>query len=432
MKVYFDMVGCRVNQAELESLAAAARTLGHEPTANVEEAELAILNTCTVTREAERDSRQKARWIHARNPAARVFVTGCWGTLAPREAARLPGVERVVSNAEKDAIFANLPSGGDTGAGRAPLPGARHRTRAFIKVEDGCNNACAYCVTRIARGPVRSRPVDAVVTEILRAEEAGAREVVLAGIHLGAWGAETACAGGLERLMETVLARTSVPRIRLSSLEPWDLAPSFFGLWADPRLCPHLHLPLQSGSPAGLRRMARRTTPETFARIVEAARAAIPDLAITSDLIVGFPGEDAAEFAESLAFTKRMDFARLHVFRFSARPGTPAAKIAGAVPPGEIRRRMKAARAAADESAAQYARRFLGREMDVLWDADPREGEWHGLTGNYLAVRVRANAPLGNTITRVRLLRLEEDYLRGEIFPAECHSERSEESVTLR
>jgi threonylcarbamoyladenosine tRNA methylthiotransferase MtaB len=252
-----------------------------------------------------------------------------------------------------------------------------------------------------------------VVGDIHTAEWGGAQEAVLAGIHLGAWGKDLGFAAGLERLLEDVLARTRIPRIRLSSLEPWDLRLEFFMLWENSRLCPHLHLPLQSGCAATLRRMARRTTPEHFGELVEWARAAIPDLAVTTDWMVGFPGEDEAEFRESLEFVERMQFARVHVFHFSPRPGTAADEMDGAVPPGEVQRRVRAAQTVARIAADDFARRFVGREMDVLWDENPREGEWRGLTGNYLPVRMRTDDRVGNTIARVRLTQVQPGWMEA-------------------
>ena len=399
----------RINRAVV-SLAEAAivdpSQRGQEVVADAGEADVAVLNTCMVTREAERDSRSRARTIAARNPAVRLALTGCWATLAPQRAGAMPSVAWVIPNAEKDGLIARILGAEAPASGappRTPLGGVRHRTRAFIKVQDGCENACAYCVTRLARGPLRSRPVDDVVRDIHAAERGGAQEAELAGIHLGAWGKDLAPSNGLERLLEDVLARTRIPRIRLSSLEPWDLGPEFFRLWRNGRLCPHLHLPLQSGSAATLRRMARRTTPDRFADLVERARAAIPDLAVTTDWMVGFPGEDDSEFRESLAFVERMQFARVHVFHFSPRPGTAAERMESAVPPAEMRRRVRAAQTVARIAADEFARRFLGREMDVLWDENPRDGEWRGLTGNYLPVRMQTDARIGNSIIRVQL-----------------------------
>lgn len=424
MKIFFDMVGCRVNEAEMEAMAAEARSLHHDVSADGKAADWVVINTCTVTREAERDSRQKIRQAHARNPSARLAVTGCWATMEPERAAALPGVALVVPNAEKNQTIARI-LGGELasagGAARLPRSGWRRRTRAYIKVQDGCDNACAYCITRLARGPLRSRSTGEVIEDILAAERSGAKEAVLAGVHLGTWGKDLGMDCGLEQLVESVLARTTIPRIRLSSLEPWDLRPEFFRLWQDPRLCPHLHLPLQSGCAATLRRMARRTTPDDFARIVDEARAAIPDLAITSDLMVGFPGESEAEFRESLDFVDSMSFTRLHVFRFSPRPGTAAARMQDTVPPQEIRRRAILARQTAERAAESFARSFLGHEMDVLWEADTRCGLRHGLTGNFLRVRVQSDLILPNTFSRVKLTAVDRGEIVGEPVPLNLH-----------
>jgi threonylcarbamoyladenosine tRNA methylthiotransferase MtaB len=417
MRIYFDLIGCRVNEAEIESMAARALALGHSVTADAAAADWIVINTCTVTREAERDSRQKIRRARARNPSARLAVTGCWSTMDPERAAALPGVERVIPNAEKDRIPAGIlgpeqPPSADT----APPPAsARRRTRAYIKAQDGCDNACAYCVTRLARGPLRSRPAEDIVSDILAAERSGAREAVLAGVHLGAWGKDLGFEFGLERLVGTILEHTTVPRVRLSSVEPWDLRPEFFRLWRGGRLCPHLHLPLQSGCAATLRRMRRRSAPGDYSALVDAARAAIPDLAVTSDLLVGFPDESEAAFLESVDFVRRIGFARLHVFRFSPRPGTEAARMPGAVSAQEIRHRAMWARQVGSRAAAAFARGFLGRELEVLWEADTRCGLRRGLTANYLRVRVRSDTIVPNTISLVRL----SEYDRGEIIGEE-------------
>jgi threonylcarbamoyladenosine tRNA methylthiotransferase MtaB len=412
MKIFFDLVGCRVNEAEIESMSAETRALRHEIAPSAAQADWIVINTCTVTREAERDSRQKIRRAHARNPGARIAVTGCWSTMEPELAAALPGVARIVPNSEKDNLIKTILGGKNSSPAEMNPHAVRRRTRAYIKAQDGCQNACAYCITRLARGPIRSRPAEAVVADILAAEAAGAQEAVLCGVHLGAWGHDLEMNYGLERLLGTVLARTTIPRVRLSSIEPWDLRPEFFRLWGDRRLCPHLHLPLQSGCASTLRRMNRRTTPEDYAEIIGGARAAIPDLAVTTDWMVGFPGEDEKEFRESIDFVERMGFARLHVFRFSIRPGTPAAREPNAVPPEEIRHRATRARQIADRSVADFARGFLGCEMDVLWEADTRCGMRRGLTGNFLRVRVKSDTIESNTISRVQLTA----YDRGEII----------------
>lgn len=426
MKIYLDTIGCRLNQAEIEAYARRFRAAGHELATTPEEADLAVVNTCTVTAQAAADSRGTVRRIQ-RAGVDEILVTGCWSSLNPAEAARLPGVRQVIPNAEKDRLVSqalDLPEEAFDlePVAREPLPGMRMRTRAFIKVQDGCDNRCTFCVTTLARGAGRSRPMGEVLDDIHAAVgsgEAGAQEIVLTGVHLGSWGQDFASPLHLRQLIETILAETGVPRLRLSSLEPWDLDENFFELWADPRMCRHVHLPLQSGCDRTLRRMARKTTPAAFAKIVQAARMAAPDMAITTDIIAGFPGEDEAEFEESLAFVRSIEFAGGHVFTYSARPGTAAARMPGQVSHPLRKQRNARLRQALAESARRYQERFIGRVMPVLWESaatlGPQGWEVSGLTGNYLRVNAHAPETLWNQITPVRLDRLAGEHIWGKI-----------------
>lgn len=429
MKVYLDSIGCRLNQSEIEACARQFRAAGHTLVASPQQADLAVINTCAVTAEAASDSRQKVRQA-ARAGARQVVVTGCWSTLEPAAAASLPGVGRVIPNAEKDRLVplllqSPLETFDLEPVARTPVPGARLRTRAFIKVQDGCENRCTFCVTTLARGPGRSRSMDEVIADVqaaLQAEERGAspaREIVLTGVHLGSWGQDFSPPLRLRHLLQAILRQTDVPRLRLSSLEPWDLDEAFFSLWADSRLCRHLHLPLQSGCRATLRRMARKTTPESFARLVEAARAAVPEMAITTDVIVGFPGESQAEFEESLACVEALRFAGGHVFAYSERPGTAAARMPHPVPHAVRRERSARMRAALAEAARRYRQGFLGRTLPVLWESAlslvPHSWRMSGLTDNYLRVSAEAPRNLWNRLTPVRLLGGEEGEICGEI-----------------
>ncbi len=358
---------------------------------------MVVINTCAVTSQAASDSRQKIRQA-ARTPAfrdrqGRLVVTGCWSTLDPQGAGALPGVTRVVPNLEKDALVARtlglpLETFDLEPAAREPLPGAHLRTRAFIKAQDGCDNHCTFCITRIARGPGHSRETGQVLRDVQSALEGGAQELVLTGVHLGSWGRDFDPPAHLRDLVEMILHVAQPPRLRLSSLEPWDLDEQFFSLWNDPRLCCHLHLPLQSGSAETLRRMARKTTPESFARLVAAARKNCPDVAITTDIIVGFPGETQDQFKASLDFVRVMDFAQGHVFTYSERPGTAAARMSGQVPMEMRKQRSAEMRALLAESATRYRRRYITAEMDVLWESTdafgPEGWRLRGWTGNYL------------------------------------------------
>jgi threonylcarbamoyladenosine tRNA methylthiotransferase MtaB len=368
-----------------------------------------------------RDSRRRARALQAAQPQAQLVATGCWATLAPAQAqAALPGLARVVPNERKDTLADEILSLPLAAAPAHPadtepferglLAGARLRTRLFVKAQDGCDNHCAFCVTRLARGPGRSRPVAQVVAEINRAVSAGLKEIVLTGVHLGAYGHDWGDPDGLAHLVRAVLADTDLQRLRLSSLEPWDLRPEFFDLWQGAgrgRLCPHLHLPLQSGSAATLRRMARRATPPRFAALVRAARERIPDVAISTDVIAGFPGESEAEFAETLAFVEAQAFSDLHVFPYSPRAGTAAAKMRGQVPGRVAQARARRLREAGAALAQDYQRRFVGRARPVLWEATAAAGpqgfRWRGYTDNYLSVSRTSPDMLWNTVSVARL-----------------------------
>jgi threonylcarbamoyladenosine tRNA methylthiotransferase MtaB len=424
MKVYLDSIGCRLNQSEIETFARQFRQAGHTLVSEPSQADLIVVNTCTVTSEAASDSRQKIRRA-ARASGGEVIVTGCWSTLNPEAAQALPGVRRVVSNQEKDRLVADtlgLPAEGFDlePLAREPLPGLHQRTRAFIKVQDGCDNRCTFCITTIARGAARSRTLAQVIEDVRASLEGGAKEVVLTGVHLGSWGKDLGDGLHLRHLIQAILDQTGVIRLRLSSLEPWDLDEDFFSLWKDPRLCRHLHLPLQSGSGAVLRKMARKVTPESFRALVFSARAVIPEVAITTDLIVGFPGEGEAEFQESLDYVREMSFAGGHVFTYSARPGTAAAAYPQQVAYDERKARNAIVRAELAQASRRYRERFIGREMDVLWEASDALGPdgWQisGLTDNYLRVTATSPALIWNELTPVHLERPTEDGLNGRII----------------
>ncbi len=414
---YLHSLGCRLNQSELEALARQLAAMGHRVVDDPARADICVVNTCAVTAEAERKTRHLLRALARANPQARIAVLGCAATLRPDELASFPNVTWVIPNEEKDRAAERIlpPS--------TPLPrplkaageGVRARTRAFIKIQDGCDNACTYCIVHILRGPVRSRLPEEVVAEIAARVQEGYREAVLTGVNIGAYGQDLGRKDGLAGLIKAILTQTDLPRLRLSSVEPWDVDDSLLTLWSDSRLCRQLHLPLQSGCEATLRRMGRRMTATEYARLAGRIRAAVPEMAITTDVIVGFPGEDEAEFAESMAFVERMAFARLHVFPFSPRPGTPAARMGGKVPEPVIRERAARMRELGERLAARYRRQFLGREMDVLWERRRRDGLWHGLTDNYLQVVTACPADLYNRITLTRLVAEQDGFLVGEV-----------------
>jgi threonylcarbamoyladenosine tRNA methylthiotransferase MtaB len=429
MKIYLDTIGCRLNQSEIETFARQFRAAGHTIVPTAQEADIAVINTCTVTNAADSDSRGKIR-LAVRNGTGKVVVTGCWSTLNPHTAAEFPGVHQVIPNVDKELLVSNLLQIPDENfdlesLAREPIPGTRLRTRAFIKVQDGCDNRCTFCITTIARGSRKSRTAIDILNDILASVdknisgECAAKEVVLTGVHLGSWGQDFTEVQNISDLIRLILQETDVPRLRLSSIEPWDLDEGFFSLWENSKLCRHLHLPLQSGSSSILRRMARKTTPEAFLKLVTTARKYIPEIAITTDLIAGFPGETDLEFSETIALIRELSFAGGHVFTYSARPGTAAAEMPNQVP-FEVRKNRNAIlRSILAESTQKYQRGFLNQTMPVLWESvfemDVETWNLRGLTDNYLRINAQAPRNLWNQITPVQLTEIHENHLIGEI-----------------
>jgi len=421
MKIYLDTIGCRLNQSEIETMARQFRAVGHEIVASADSADMAVVNTCAVTNDAASVSRSKIRQI-ARAGVDEIIATGCWTTLQPGRAIELPNVTRIIANDRKDHLVSdvlNLPqeSFDIEPISRKPLPGLHRRTRAFIKVQDGCDNQCTFCITTVARGEGRSRTVADIILDIQSALDGGTKEIVLTGVHLGSWGYDFDL--HLTELIQAILRETDVPRLRLSSLEPWDLSNDFFSLWEDKRLMPHFHLPLQSGSESTLRRMARKTTPESFRELVSAARDVLPDVAITTDIIAGFPGETEDEFAETLDFVREINFASGHVFTYSPRPGTGAARMKGQVKPELRKKRNHILHDVLEESSKSYREKFIGQSMSVLWESTSEMGEhgWQmeGLTENYLRVSAFAPSPRWNEMDDVQLNQISDNGLKGEI-----------------
>ena len=314
MNVYFDSIGCRLNEAEVGTWSRDFLRLGHRVVHEPEEAELLVFNSCAVTSDASKRSRQVVRRLHRTNPSAKLVLTGCYSDLEPDQAKNLLGVDAVIPNLAKENLVGELGALLETPTMPALAQGidGRHvfgerRTRAFVKIQDGCRNQCTFCVVTVARGEERSRSIEDVVCEVNHLVELGFNEVVITGVHIGGYGSDHGT--DLRQLIRHLLDETTVPRIRMGSLEPWDLPEGFFDLWDNPRMCPHLHLPLQSGSDSVLKRMARRCSVEEYRRVLAAARSVRPDFNITTDLIVGFPGETDAEFEDTAEAIATMDLA---------------------------------------------------------------------------------------------------------------------------
>ncbi len=421
MRVHLKTLGCRLNEAELESWARAFQARGFRLSGSEREADLLVVNTCAVTEEAVRKSRKLLRRAQRENPAARLVVSGCYASLEPEAAAAL-GVDLVVPNTDKGQLVEiaarelSLP----LMPARATEPGeygllARNRQRAFVKVQDGCRYRCSYCIVTLARGEERSRPIEAVVEEVRRIHQEGIQEVVLAGVHLGGYGSDLG--SSLAELVESVLEQTDIPRLRLGSLEPWELSDRFWRLFENPRLMPHLHLPMQSGADSVLRRMSRRCRTSEFLALTERARARVPSLNITTDIIVGFPGESEAEWRQTLAFVEEARFGDIHIFAFSPRAGTKAATLPDPVARDVQRRRSEALHRVAEKLRHQAQQRWLGRQAEVLVEGNPEraggEWRWSGYTPDYQRVRFTGPEGLENRIVMVEIGGIEEGTLAG-------------------
>ncbi len=411
-------LGCRVNFSETDQLRGRLRSAGYVLVDFEEEADLYIVNTCTVTHAADRKSRQLLRRAARRNGAV-VVAVGCYADVAAPLLRQMEGVDLVLTQEEEPFLESRLaaalrerglePPSGSVGSVRL-LPASP--VRALIKVQDGCDNRCAYCIVRIARGPGRSRPADEVREEVRQVEQAGRPEVILTGINLGAY--RDSRVGNLAGLARFLLQETQVRRIRFSSIEPQDFPLELLDLWPEPRLCRHFHLPLQSGCDRTLERMGRRYRFPEFRDLVEEIHRRIPDVGLTTDIIVGFPGETEEEFAESLQAIASLPLSDLHIFPFSLRPGTAATEMAGHLPPALVHRRCEEMHLLARRMARTFREAFIGRELVVLWDGRLATG-WSGLSDNYLRVTATAPGDWLARLTRTHITGLTDTALIGQI-----------------
>jgi len=426
LRVYLQTLGCRLNEAELETWARQFRQHGCAIARGGDPADLVVVNTCAVTGEAVRKSRKLLRRAQRENPLARLVVSGCAASL-PDEDLGEAGIDLLVANTDKDRLVEiaarelDLPLMPATATEPfADALFARGRQRAFIKVQDGCRYQCTFCITTRARGDERSRPAAKIRDEINALAGTGIQEIVLTGVHTGGYGSDLG--SSLTELLSLLLNETEVPRIRLGSLEPWDLDEPFWRLFESPRLMPHLHLPLQSGADSVLKRMARRCKSEAFTRLVTAARAAWPDFNITTDIIVGFPGETDAEWRETLALVEGSGFGHLHIFAYSPRSGTLAAAMPNQIPTEIKRARARELYALGQRMKQEQLGRQIGRVVPVLIEginSDDAAPYAAGFTPNYLPARVRGVAAdwVGRLLP-VRLVSLSEDAEALDARPA--------------
>lgn len=412
----FSTLGCRVNQAETQGFMEALGTVcGVVPFG--EPADLTIINTCTVTREAHQQSLQQIRRAFRANPGAWILVTGCAVDLAPAQLAALPGVVRIVPSRDKEALVeVACKLLGQQATPAVAAPGTYGHTRAFLKLSDGCDNRCTFCVIPRTRGRQRSIARRELVARAVMLAEAGHRELVLTGTNLGSWGQDTG-EGDLGSLLQALLAEVpDVPRFRLGSIEPMGFPPALVEALARPRVCPQLHLCLQSGSDAVLSRMRRRYNVAGYRRLVARLREARPDLALSTDVLVGFPGETAADFEATLAACEEFGFVSLHVFPFSARPGTEAANLPDPVDARTLAERMERILDLGRRLAGNSRDRWLGHEVEVLTER-PSDGRITGLTPHGMRVVLdTAGGISGNELHRVLIVDQEEARLVGRLL----------------
>ena len=395
-KYFVQNFGCRASQSDGAALDAMLAAKGLESAEDRADADLVVLNTCTVTASADEDLRQTLRRVHRENPAARILVTGCYAQRAPEELASFPGVEWVVGNSHKTRIaelvtlegatpyHGNIHVGDIFAQHEFPVSpvydAAADRARPNLKIQDGCNNRCSFCIIPFVRGRSRSAPAEQVVEQV-RTLAARYREIVLSGINLGRWGREPGSRMRLADLIRRLLAETEVERLRLSSVEPMDLSDDLLGMMAEsPRIAKHVHAPLQSGSDRTLRRMHRKYLPRHYAGRIAKAQSLMPDAGIGADVMVGFPGETDADFEESRRFIEALPFTYLHVFTYSERPGTPAAEDPEAVPMCVRKERNRELRELAEVKNLRFRQRMVGRTLSAVTLHAPGRA----LTGNYL------------------------------------------------
>lgn len=427
-------LGCKVNQYESAALATMFWQRGYTVVDFTEPADIYVINTCTVTHLGDRKSRQLIRRATRNNPDALVVVTGCYAQTSPGELLAIPGVNLVVGTQDKSRIVDLVEEFESRGGGplafvrdvfedrefeEMPVPALPSRVRAFLKIQEGCNNYCAYCIIPYARGPLKSRDPEKVLSEAGRLIAEGFKELVLTGIHTGAYGQDRPEGIRLADLLERLVEIPGLLRLRLSSVEPMDVTDKLVEIMATrPNVCRHLHIPLQSGDDAVLARMRRHYTTAEFCRLVEKIRGRIPGIAITTDVIVGFPGETDAQFENTIHFVREMGFARLHVFKYSPRRGTAAASFPNQVSAPVKESRSRRLIALGEELARSFASRHIGENVSVLVEGPSPAGErlFEGLTDNYLRVIFLARGNPVGELVQVHIKELQDADLKGIIF----------------
>lgn len=432
-KIAFYTLGCKVNQADTASMEAIFRKCGYEIISFNETADIYVINTCVVTNMGQRKSRQIINRAIRHNPQSLIVVTGCYPQTAPEEVKAIEGVDVIIGNQERakivelveqalaakqddvldnvhkmtvDTEFEELAAGTET-----------NKTRAFLKIQEGCNQFCTYCIIPYARGPLRSRSLTSIKAEVEKLVAAGYKEVVLIGIHLGCYGKENKNGPSLYDAVQAALSVKGLKRLRLGSLESVEVEPKLLELMEeDSRLCKHLHLPLQSGCDKILKAMHRPYTTEIFAKLIQDIKTRIPDILITTDIIAGFPGETEQDFAETVAFAEKCGFSKMHIFPYSKRKGTPAEKMPEQVTDAEKQRRAAVLAELDEKMQMQAMESLLGKEVEVLFEQPVEDSRVEGLAGDYLRVLVKGDKNLCGEIAKVKIIGKQENFLQGELI----------------
>lgn len=433
-KIAFYTLGCKVNQADTASMENLFLRSGHQLVSFDGEADVYIINTCVVTNTGQRKSRQTIHRAIRKNPNALIVVTGCYPQTAAEEVKAIAGVDMIIGNQDRaqivqlveerlahrqtDTLDAVHKLTVSTAFEEMAAGDITDKTRAFLKIQEGCNQFCTYCIIPYARGPLRSRSLENISTETQRLISAGFKEIVLIGIHLGCYGKENPDGPTLYDAVKTVLEVPGVQRLRLGSLESVEVEPRLLTLMQeDARFCRHLHLPLQSGCDKTLQAMHRPYTTAKFKTLLADIKNRVPDIAITTDVIVGFPGETEADFETTCKFAESCGFSKMHIFPFSARKGTPAEKFAGAVTEAVKKERADILGRIDETMHKAFLQAMVGQNAEVLFEQPAGEDYFEGLTGNYQRVFVKSGGRnLGGEIRPVKITAFDGEKLLGEII----------------
>ena len=416
MRISLLTLGCRVNQSETVSIEKDLLERGHEIVSLGERPDICIINTCTVTSKSDYQSRQLIRRAH--KAGAKTLVMGCYAELNKRLVGEMDGVEEVIGNSYKSHIINKIEPPSESNSLNIDVSKGR-RTRKFLKVQDGCNYSCSYCIVTIARGPSRSVAPETVIDSVNEAVSEGFNEVILNGVHLGLYGQDLRPEWSIAGLVEKILKKTGVLRIRLGSLEINEIEERLMDLMSDPRICRHLHIPLQSGDDRVLGDMRRNYDSILYRNRIESILNTSDGMTIGTDIIAGFPTETEDSFNNTLKLADEIDFAYMHIFPYSRRPGTAAAEMTDMV--GDERRKEMAAalRELAKRKKLDYMKMHIGKTLDVLIEERDQNGSWRGTSSNYLKVRMLDNAQSRGSIVPVKIQEMQNDQLVGNALEIE-------------